>query len=163
MYAILVRWKPQTHLTIFSLYFSDMDPVVSEFEELMLCGYCRQKFNDSELSPKLLSCKHYFCLQCTRTSLIKGNELYCVYCWKRTDLGEMGPESLPTYNPVLCLAKNFSQLSLGIKPPDKVSPINTKVSIALFHVLINSNSTWRLWFSIPIKKWFARIINSSMK
>ncbi|KAL1497701.1 hypothetical protein ABEB36_008618 [Hypothenemus hampei] len=96
-----------------------MDPVVADFEELMLCGYCRQKFNDSEQSPKLLSCKHYFCLQCTRSSLSKGHELYCVYCWKRTELGDLGPESLPTYTPVLCLAKNFSQLSLGMKPPDK--------------------------------------------
>ncbi|XP_066137861.1 uncharacterized protein [Euwallacea fornicatus] len=109
-------------------YFVEMDPVVSEFEELMLCGYCRQKFNDSELSPKLLSCKHYFCLQCTRTSLIKGHELYCVYCWKRTELGELGPESLPTYTPVLCLAKNFSQIKLGMKAPDKTTTLSTKVT-----------------------------------
>lgn len=103
-----------------------MEPVASEFEELMVCGCCKQKFNDTDLSPKLLSCKHYFCLQCTRTSLVKGQELYCVYCWKRTELGDMGPESLPTYTPVLCLAKNFSQLSLGMKPPEK-APVQPKV------------------------------------
>ncbi|CAH1383219.1 uncharacterized protein [Tenebrio molitor] len=102
-----------------------MESVVPEFEELMLCGYCKQKFNDSDQSPKLLSCKHYFCLQCMRTNLNKGQELYCVYCWKRTEIGDMGPESLPTYAPVLCLTKNFSQLKLGPKPPDK--PTTTKV------------------------------------
>ncbi|KAL3274284.1 hypothetical protein HHI36_015689 [Cryptolaemus montrouzieri] len=84
-----------------------------EIEELTLCGYCKKKFNDTDQSPKLLSCKHYFCLQCMRTNLSKGTaELYCVYCWKKTDLGELGPESLPTHNPVLCLTKNFSQLKL---------------------------------------------------
>ncbi|CAH0563312.1 unnamed protein product [Brassicogethes aeneus] len=104
-----------------------MDNVAApEFEELMLCGYCKQKFNETEQSPKLLSCKHYFCLQCMRTGLNKGGgqELYCVYCWKRTELGEMGPESLPTYAPVLCLAKNFAQLR--VKPPDK--PANKVIS-----------------------------------
>lgn len=84
-----------------------------EIEELTLCGFCKKKFNDTDQSPKLLSCKHYFCLQCMRTNLSKSaKELYCVYCWKKTDLGELGPESLPTHNPVLCLTKNFSQLKL---------------------------------------------------
>lgn len=97
-----------------------METVVPDFEELMLCGYCKQKFNDSDQSPKLLSCKHYFCLQCMRTNLNKGQELYCVYCWKRTEIGDLGPESLPTYGPVLCLTKNFSQLKVGPpKPPEK--------------------------------------------
>lgn len=111
------------------IFVVEMEPVASEFEELMVCGYCKQKFNDSDLSPKLLSCKHYFCLQCTRTNLAKGQELYCVYCWKRTEIGEMGPEALPTYTPILCLAKNFSQLSLGLKPPDKTPAVQPKVCI----------------------------------
>ncbi|KAF7280487.1 uncharacterized protein LOC143198733 [Rhynchophorus ferrugineus] len=110
-----------------------MEPVASEFEELMVCGYCKQKFNDSDLSPKLLSCKHYFCLQCIRSSLAKGQEIYCVYCWKRTEIGEMGPESLPTYTPILCLAKNFSQLSLGLKPPDKTPAVQPKVGSESCH------------------------------
>nr|CAH7741554.1 unnamed protein product [Callosobruchus chinensis] len=103
-----------------------MDSVVPEFEELMLCGYCKQKFNDTDQSPKLLTCKHYFCLQCMRT-MVKGHELYCIHCWKLTEIGDMGPESLPTYTPVLCLTKNFAQLNVGTnggggsggKPPDK--------------------------------------------
>lgn len=130
-------------------FVTEMDSSVPEFEELMLCGYCKQKFNDTDQSPKLLSCKHYFCLQCMRTSLAKGQELYCVYCWKCTDIGisscssrnvrvigesgmfsgELGPDSLPTYNPVLCLAKNFAQMNVsgsgggGVsgKVPDKNS------------------------------------------
>ncbi|KAF2902093.1 hypothetical protein ILUMI_04081 [Ignelater luminosus] len=97
-----------------------MESAVPDFEELTLCGYCKQKFNDTDQSPKMLSCKHYFCLQCMRTTLVKGQgELYCVHCWKRTELGDMGPESLPTYAPVLHLTKNFAQLKLGAKPPDK--------------------------------------------
>ncbi|CAG9773917.1 unnamed protein product [Ceutorhynchus assimilis] len=113
-----------------------MDPIVSDFEELMVCGYCKQKFNDTELSPKLLSCKHYFCLQCTRTTLMaKGQELYCVYCWKRTELGESGPESLPTYTPALCLAKNFSQMSFGgIKPPPDKTTLTPKMGSENCHI-----------------------------
>lgn len=102
-----------------------METVVPEIEELTLCGYCKQKFNETDQSPKLLSCKHYFCLQCMRTNLNKGQELYCIHCWKRTDIGDMGPESLPTYNPILCLAKNFStQLKLNTtKPPEKSNKV----------------------------------------
>lgn len=100
-----------------------MESVVPEFEELMLCGFCKQKYNDTDQSPKLLSCKHYFCLQCMRTSLNKGQELYCVHCWKRTELGELGPESLPTYAPVLCLTKNFSQMNLKAKPEKPASKV----------------------------------------
>lgn len=102
-----------------------MESVVPEFEELMTCGCCKQKFNETDQSPKLLSCKHYFCLQCMRTNLTKGQsqELYCVYCWKRTEIGEMGPEALPTYNPILCLTKNFSQMKLGVKAPDKPNKV----------------------------------------
>lgn len=97
-----------------------MESAVPDFEELTLCGYCKQKFNDTDQSPKMLSCKHYFCLQCMRTTLVKGQgELYCVHCWKRTEIGELGPEALPTYAPVLHLTKNFAQLKLGAKPPDK--------------------------------------------
>lgn len=99
-----------------------MEPAAAEFEELMLCGFCKQKYNDTDQSPKLLSCKHYFCLQCMRTSLSKGQELYCVHCWKRTELGELGPESLPTYAPVLCLAKNFSQMKLAPPPQPPSQP-----------------------------------------
>lgn len=100
-----------------------MDIVVLEFEELMLCGYCKQKFNETDQIPKLLSCKHYFCLQCMRTNLNKGQELYCIHCWKRTDLGDMGPESLPTYNAILCLTKNFSPMKLNAKGAEKSSKV----------------------------------------
>ncbi|XP_060521217.1 uncharacterized protein LOC132698912 isoform X2 [Cylas formicarius] len=116
-----------------------MEPVVSDFEELMLCGFCKQKFNDTDQSPKLLSCKHYFCLQCTRTNLVKGQELYCVYCWKRTEVGDLGPESLPTYAPVLCLAKNFAQLNLGLKPPDKGSAGGAAAAAAASAKVISEN------------------------
>ncbi|KAK7868444.1 hypothetical protein R5R35_011201 [Gryllus longicercus] len=109
-----------------------MEPgVIPELEELTLCSFCKQKFNDTDLCPKLLSCKHYFCLNCIQTALMKGRELYCVHCWKRTELGEQGADSLQTYSAVLTLAKNFTSLKIGPggsggaavvggnKPPDK--------------------------------------------
>jgi hypothetical protein len=103
-----------------------MEPgVLPELEELTLCSFCKQKFNDSDLCPKFLSCKHYFCLKCIQTALMKGRELYCVHCWKRTELGEQGADTLQTYGAVLTLAKNFTSLKIGPgagggnKPPDK--------------------------------------------
>ncbi|XP_044734022.1 uncharacterized protein LOC123296563 [Chrysoperla carnea] len=98
--------------------------IIPDIEELTICGFCKQKFNDNELVPKMLSCKHYFCLQCTRTALNKApGELYCVHCWKCTELDDLGPESLPTFNAVLQLAKNFSTLKLGTKPPEKSNKV----------------------------------------
>nr|CAD7410315.1 unnamed protein product [Timema cristinae] len=97
----------------------------SELEELTLCSFCKQKFNDTDLCPKYLSCKHYFCLKCIQTALMKGRELYCVHCWKRTELGEQGAETLQTYQAVLVLSKNFAHIKIaggsasGNKPPDK--------------------------------------------
>lgn len=104
-----------------------MEPIaMKELEELTLCGYCKQKFNDMEMVPKLLSCKHYFCLNCVQSSMMKGREVFCVNCWKRTELAEQGPETLPTYSPILVLCNNFANIKLGSsappgsgKPPDK--------------------------------------------
>ncbi|XP_065165391.1 uncharacterized protein [Atheta coriaria] len=82
----------------------------SELEDLILCDYCKQSFNDQEQTPKLLSCKHHFCLKCIRSSLSKGQEIYCVHCWKRTEVGDLGAETLPTYTAILYLSKNFTQM-----------------------------------------------------
>ncbi|XP_014606399.1 PREDICTED: uncharacterized protein LOC106788028 isoform X1 [Polistes canadensis] len=93
------------------LYYEMLDPsVLTDLEELTLCTYCKQKFNDVELCPKYLSCKHYFCLRCIENNLLKGRELFCAHCWKRTDLGDQGPDSLPTYSPLLTLANNLPHL-----------------------------------------------------
>lgn len=107
-----------------------MEPgALKELEELTLCGYCKQKFNDVEVIPKLLTCKHYYCLHCIQTAMMKGCEVYCVSCWKRTELLEQGPETLQTYNPILVLANNIAAIKLGSisatgsssssKPPEK--------------------------------------------
>ncbi|XP_011497715.1 PREDICTED: uncharacterized protein LOC105362080 isoform X2 [Ceratosolen solmsi marchali] len=88
-----------------------LDPnVLTDLEELTLCSYCKQKYNDTEQCPKFLSCKHYFCLRCIENNLLKGRELFCAHCWKRTELGDQGPDALPTYSPLLALANNFSHL-----------------------------------------------------
>ncbi|XP_044016291.1 uncharacterized protein LOC122857889 isoform X2 [Aphidius gifuensis] len=86
-----------------------LDPsVLTDLEELTLCGYCKQKYNDNEQCPKYLSCKHYFCLSCIENNFTKGRELFCAHCWKRTELGDDGADGLPTYSPLLALANNFS-------------------------------------------------------
>ncbi|XP_015190108.1 PREDICTED: uncharacterized protein LOC107073850 isoform X2 [Polistes dominula] len=88
-----------------------LDPsVLTDLEKLTLCTYCNQKFNDVELCPKYLSCKHYFCLRCIEQKLLKGRELFCAHCWNKTDLGDQGPDSLPTYSPLLTLANSLPHL-----------------------------------------------------
>lgn len=83
--------------------------VPTELEELVLCTCCHLPFNDTDAAPKLFSCRHYFCLKCTTTILIKGTELYCIHCWKRTELPapDMKPESLPTHTSILFLLKSI--------------------------------------------------------
>ncbi|XP_076377544.1 uncharacterized protein LOC117221037 isoform X2 [Megalopta genalis] len=90
-----------------------LDPsVLTDLEELTLCSYCKQKYNDAEQCPKYLSCKHYFCLRCIENNLLKGRELFCAHCWKRTDLGDQGPDALPTHSPLLALTNNLSHLMI---------------------------------------------------
>lgn len=81
----------------------------NELEELIVCSCCHLTFNDTDAQPKLFSCRHYFCLKCISTILLKGKELYCIHCWKRTELPQpdMKPESLPTYNAILYLSQNM--------------------------------------------------------
>lgn len=81
----------------------------NELDELIVCSCCHLTFNDTDAQPKLFSCRHYFCLKCITTILLKGKELYCIHCWKRTELPQpdMKPESLPTYNAILYLSQNM--------------------------------------------------------
>lgn len=107
------------------LHFQMLDPsVLTDLEELTLCGCCKQKYNDAEQCPKYLSCKHYFCLRCIESNLLKGRDLFCAHCWKKTDLGDQGPDALPTHSPLLALANNLSRLKITTnntsgKPGDK--------------------------------------------
>lgn len=102
-----------------------MDLVVpSELEELILCTCCHLPFNDTDALPKFFSCRHHFCLKCINSILLKSGELYCVHCWKRTELPapDMKPESLPTNTAVLYLTQNLSMLNMKPKAPDKQQP-----------------------------------------
>ncbi|XP_049288289.1 hormone receptor 4 isoform X2 [Anopheles funestus] len=107
----------------------DFTPLPSELEELILCSCCHLPFNETDALPKLFSCRHYFCLKCVNQVLLKGNELYCVHCWKRTELTgpDMKPDALPTHNAILYLSQNLSMISSGSitttnkKPPDKAN------------------------------------------
>lgn len=116
------------------------DPsVLTELEELTLCGYCKQKYNDVELCPKNLSCKHQFCLRCIENNLLKGRDLFCAHCWKRTELGDQGPDCLPTNGPLLALANNFAYLKIASNnTPCKQNDKERKVFI-YFHHLIDDN------------------------
>lgn len=107
----------------------------NELEELILCSCCHLTFNDSDAQPKLFSCRHYFCLKCISTILLKGKELYCIHCWKRTELPQpdMKPESLPTYNAILYLSQNMINIKTKkIISADKnqFSPTNISNSLA---------------------------------
>ncbi|XP_050089676.1 homeotic protein female sterile [Anopheles aquasalis] len=112
----------------------DFTPLPSELEELILCSCCHLPFNETDALPKLFSCRHYFCLKCVNQVLLKGNELYCVHCWKRTELTgpDQKPDSLPTHNAILYLSQNLSMISstttssattttVNKKPPDKTN------------------------------------------
>ncbi|CAF4823574.1 unnamed protein product [Pieris macdunnoughi] len=81
---------------------------LDDLEELALCSCCKRVFDDSERPPKVLSCKHYFCLACTRGVLDAGREVRCVHCWKRTELPDGRPEALPTHGAALALARRLS-------------------------------------------------------
>jgi cyclophilin family peptidyl-prolyl cis-trans isomerase len=108
----------------------------NELEELIVCCCCHMPFNDSDAQPKLLACRHYFCLKCISTVLLKGKELYCIHCWKRTELSsqpDMKPESLPTYNAILYLSQNMINIKTKkIMNLDKnqFSPTNISNSLA---------------------------------
>lgn len=106
----------------------------NELEDLIVCSCCHLTFNDSDAQPKLFSCRHYFCLKCISTILLKGKELYCIHCWKRTELPQpdMKPESLPTYNAILYLSQNMINIKTKkIISPDKnqFSPTNISNSL----------------------------------
>ncbi|XP_045448878.1 uncharacterized protein LOC123657365 [Melitaea cinxia] len=79
-----------------------------ELEELALCSCCQRVFDDTERAPKILACKHHFCLACTRGVLGGEREVRCAHCWKRTELPEGRAEALPTYAAVLALARRLA-------------------------------------------------------
>ncbi|XP_059051604.1 uncharacterized protein LOC131846346 [Achroia grisella] len=81
---------------------------LGEIEELAICSCCKRAFDETERSPKVLACKHHFCLTCARTVLGKGREVYCVHCWKRTELPDGRAEALPTHGAVLALARRLA-------------------------------------------------------
>lgn len=113
-----------------------MDAVtLKELEEMTICGYCKQKFNDTDQIPKLLTCKHYFCLSCIRP-MMKGAEVFCINCWKRTELEEQGPETLPTYNPILQLSIHFANMKIA---PSKPQEKERKLTYNKFQIVMSEN------------------------
>ncbi|XP_055301258.1 uncharacterized protein LOC129567907 isoform X1 [Sitodiplosis mosellana] len=101
-----------------------MDLVVpTELEELILCSCCHLPFNETDSLPKFLSCRHHFCLKCVNTILQKSGDLFCVHCWKRTELPapDMKTDNLPTNTAVLYLTQNLSMLNMKQKASDKQS------------------------------------------
>lgn len=56
--------------------------------------------------------------------MMKGMEVFCVNCWKRTELEEQDPEVLPTYNPVLVLSTSLSNIKNSINGGNNVPTVN---------------------------------------
>lgn len=79
---------------------------LGDIEELTLCPRCRRPFDEAERAPKLLACRHHFCLACAR-ALLRGKELYCAHCWKRSEPPAGRAERLPTHRPLLALARRL--------------------------------------------------------
>ncbi|KAI5652196.1 peptidyl-prolyl cis-trans isomerase E [Phthorimaea operculella] len=79
-----------------------------DIEELAQCSWCRRAFDDAERAPKLLACKHYFCLSCARTALSgAGGCVRCAHCARRTDPPAGRADRLPTHAPVLALVRRL--------------------------------------------------------
>ncbi|KAJ2939844.1 hypothetical protein O0L34_g18039 [Tuta absoluta] len=79
-----------------------------DIEELALCSWCRRAFDDAERAPKLLACKHHFCLSCARTALAGASGcVRCAHCARRTDPPAGRADRLPTHAPVLALARRL--------------------------------------------------------
>ncbi|KAK6623937.1 hypothetical protein RUM44_010793 [Polyplax serrata] len=49
--------------------------------------------------------------------MIKGRDLFCVNCWKRTEVADGGAADLQTHNPILSLTSRLSLLNYD-KPPE---------------------------------------------
>jgi B-box zinc finger len=132
----------------------------NELEELIVCSCCHLTFNDSDAQPKLFSCRHYFCLKCISTILLKGKELYCIHCWKRTELPDLKPENLPTYNAILYLSQNMINIKTKkIINADKNQYSPTNISTNLTNKIRSSencfthampNSLWCLKCNILV-------------
>lgn len=96
-------------------HFQMVDPgVLTYLEELTQCRVCKQKFNDTEQSPKCLSCKHQFCLQCVEKKLVwSGRDVFCADCWSSTKVPDQElDQALPTHSSTLLLANNLSHFKI---------------------------------------------------
>lgn len=83
---------------------------LGDIEELTLCSYCGRAFDEAEHEPKLLACKHHFCLACARSALAApGGDVRCVHCWKRTELPAGRAERLPTHGAVRALVRRLAE------------------------------------------------------
>ncbi|CAH0723063.1 unnamed protein product, partial [Brenthis ino] len=80
---------------------------LDDIEELAICSCCQRVFNDAERTPKLLDCKHHFCLACTRGVLRGAHEVRCAHCSQRTELPLGGADALPTHVAVQTLARRL--------------------------------------------------------
>ncbi|CAH2036877.1 unnamed protein product, partial [Iphiclides podalirius] len=81
---------------------------LADIEELVLCSSCRRSYDEAERAPKLLACKHAFCLACVGTVLSEGREVVCPHCSKRTEPPSGVAASLPTHGALLALARRVA-------------------------------------------------------
>uniref|UniRef100_A0A8C5EUF9 RING-type domain-containing protein n=1 Tax=Gouania willdenowi TaxID=441366 RepID=A0A8C5EUF9_GOUWI len=68
------------------------------------CSICFSQFNNVFRCPKMLRCRHTFCLECLARINVKSSEpdaVQCPLCRRRTPLPALGPPRLATDRTVL--------------------------------------------------------------
>lgn len=98
--------------------------ILLALDQITKCSFCKNRFNETDLQPKFLTCKHYFCLACIKKEFLRGRDAYCASCWNRTSVKEDGPESLETHTSLIVLVQNMhhfhiaASASAGLELPD---------------------------------------------
>lgn len=63
--------------------------------------------------------------------MIKGRELFCVHCWKRTEVSEAGAATLQTHSPILSLTNHLSMLHNDKTTDNKEAKVSNETVICI--------------------------------
>lgn len=133
---------------------------LNRMDELALCGHCKRIYNDTNLLPKDLDCKHTLCLECIETGLAKASasegatsrlaKVYCEICWKPTELTLKGPQALETNTLKLDCGRIYGKHKAEIAIPnggDATNPRSSSLSnlVSPFESCGTHSSPLGLW------------------